>query len=221
MNLLKFKNLPFFATALLLALGAAGCNWLGPAMSFMELEKEKKVTAEYNELAGKKVCIWVWADESLVFEYPAVRVDTANWAKYYIKQNVEKVDFVDPIRVYKFQESNYEADAMPVVEVGQKFEADMVLFIQVSDFTTRPPSSPNLFQGHMNAQCALYNCKGELPVESPKRKLWDGKIDIEFPDHPVSIMESNDVKMRSALLGMFGESLARKFYDYKVKVGDM
>ena len=110
---------------------------------------------------------------------------------------------------------------MPVVQVGRKFDADVVLFIQISDFTTRPPGSPNLFQGYLLAQCALYDCRGELPDESPKRKLWDGKVDVKFPDHPVSMMESNDIKMRSALLGMFGESLAKKFYEYKVKVGDM
>jgi hypothetical protein len=209
------------SVSLFLAWSSAGCNWVGPAMSFAAMEQTKKVPAEYSELGGKKVCIWVWSDESLLFEYPAIRIDAANWAKYYIKQNVKSVDFVDPIRVHKFQESNYEADAMPIVEIGQKFEADVVLFIQVSEFTTRPQGSPNLFQGHMNAQCALYDCKGELPVESPKRKLWDGKIDIEFPDHPVSTMESSDVKMRSTLLGMFGESLAKKFYEYKVKLGDL
>jgi hypothetical protein len=149
-----------------------------------------------------------------------VRIDTASHAKYYIQQHVNDVNIVDPIRVDKFQRTNYEADSMPVVDVGRKFDADVVLFIQVSDFVTRPVGSPNLFQGKMNAQCALYDCKGELPVESPKRKLWSSKIVVTYPDHPMAISETNDLAMRSTLLKLFGESLAKKFYEYSVKLGD-
>jgi hypothetical protein len=198
-----------------------GCNYVAPILYLANAEKTEKVSAEYSELAGKKVCVWVWSDESLLFVYPAVRVDTANYASCCIKEHLKGVDFVDAIRVAKFQRSNYEADSLPVVEVGRKFDADVVLFIQVSDFVTRPAGSPNLFQGQMATQCAIYDCKGELPVESPKRKLWSGSIKVVYPDHPVGMLETNDMAMRSILLKLFGDALAKKFYDYRVKVGDM
>jgi hypothetical protein len=214
------KNLLISLGLLTAVLLSGGCNIVGPLLFLAKEEETKKIPAEYNDLGGKKVCIWVWGDESLLFDYPAVKVDSASHAKYYIQQHVKNVDIVDPIRVDKFQRSNYEADTLPVVEVGRKFNADVVLFIQVSDFVTRPVGSPNMFQGRMNAQCALYDCKGELPVESSKRKLWSGKINVVYPDHPVGIMETNDLAMRSTLLKLFGESLAKKFYEYTIKLGD-
>ncbi len=220
MNLRIYKYLLASLVSIMMVSSLIGCNLVGPVMAIAKQEETKKIPAEYNDLAGKKVCIWVWADESLLFDYPAVRIDAANHAKYYIQQHLADVDFVDPIRVNKFQRSNYEADSMPVVEIGKKFDSDVVLFIQVSDFVTRPLGSPNLFQGKMTAHCALYDCKGELPLESPKRKLWNGKISVTYPDHPMGIAEANDLMIRSTLLKLFGESLAKKFYSYTVKIGD-
>jgi hypothetical protein len=120
--------------------------------------------------------------------------------------------------VDKFQRSEYDADTMPVVQIGRKFNADVVLYIQVSNFVTRPNGSPNLFQGKMNTLCSLYDCKGQLPTESNERKLWSGKVDVVYPEHPMGMMETNDLVIRSTLLKLFGETISQKFYEYRAPV---
>jgi len=197
---------------------AAGCSYLGAAASIIGQDQTKKVPAEYANLSGKQVCVWVWADESLLFDYPAVRIDVANHARHYILQHVKDVKVIDVRTVDKFQRSEYESDTMPVVQIGRKFNADAVLYIHVSNFLTRPTGSPNLFQGRMNTLCSLYDCKGQLPTESTERKLWSGKVDVVYPDRPVGMMDTNDLVVRSALLKLFGEKLAQKFYEYRAPV---
>jgi len=198
----------------------AGCNLIAAPLSIMAQDQTKKVPAEYADLSGKNLTIWVWADESLLFEYPVIQKDTANHARYFLLQHVKNVKITDIDAVDRFQRSNYDADTLPVPQVGRKFNADAVLFIQVSEFVTRPAGAPNLFQGRMNTQCALYDCKGDLPVESPNRKLWSGAVSVVYPERPVGLMDSNDLTIRSVLLKLFGEALAKKFYEHQVPVGD-
>lgn len=199
-------------------MSAGGCSTIGASMAILGQDQTKKVPAEYAHLAGKQVCVWVWADESLLFEYPAIRVDAANYARHYLLQHVKNVKVVDVMAVDKFQRSEYDADTMPVVQIGRRFNADAVLNVQVSNFTTRPAGSPNLFQGRMNTLCSLYDCTGPAPVESGERKLWSGKVDVVYPERPVGMMETSDLVVRSTLLKLFGETLAQKFYEYRAPV---
>ncbi|MFA5865871.1 MAG: hypothetical protein WC975_14460 [Phycisphaerae bacterium] len=200
----------------LIAVG--GCNLIAAPLAVLGQGQTRKVPAEYAELPGKHLVIWVWADESLLFDYPAIREDVASHARYFIKEHVKNAKIVDIAVVDKFQRSQYEADSMPIVQIGRKFNADVILFIQVSDFVTRPGSAPNLFQGRINAQSALYDCNGILPVENPQRKVWSGKIEVVYPEHPMGMMETTDLRIRSALLQLFGEKLAKKFYETKEPV---
>jgi hypothetical protein len=217
----KMVLLKFFGCFLFPLICSSGCNLIGAPLSMMAQNQTQKVPAEYGNLSGKNLCIWVWADESLLFEYPVIRLDVANHVKHLLKQHVKNIKIVDPATVDKFQRNEYDADTMPVVQVGKRFKADVVLFIQVSDFLTRPSGSPNLFQGRMNAQCALYDCKGDLPLESTERKLWGGKIEVVFPERPVGMMDTDDLRIRATLLELFGENIAKKFYDYQALSKDL
>jgi hypothetical protein len=200
----------------IIVLLSSGCNMLSFPLYALASEQTKKIPAEYTGLPGKKICILVWADESVLFDFPALRIDTSNHARYFLRQHVKNIQVVDSAAVDKFQRNDYDADQLPAVSVGRKFKSDVVLFIQVVEFLTRPQGTPNLFQGRMSTECVLYDCTGELPVESPNRKLWSGKISVVYPEHPVGLMETNEINVRSTLLKLFGENLAKKFYEYSV-----
>ncbi len=192
-----------------------GCNLLAFPMYAMNANKTKKVLPEYAGLPGKKVCIWVWADESLMFDYPAIRLDIANHVKYFLQQHI-KCEIIDPAVVEKYRKSNYQVDVLSPVEIGKHFKADVVLFIEVSDFGTQMPDSPELLQGRLNTRCVLYDCKGTLPVTSVKRKLWSDNINVVYPENrPVSITQMNALALRSIVLKLFGEKLAKKFYEHR------
>ncbi len=200
---------------------SSGCNLVTYPLYALNAGRTRKVSAEYKGLSGKKVCVWVWADESLLFNYPSIRLDIASHARYFIMQSIKDIRFVKPSTVANYQRSQYGAETMPIVSVGKHFGADVVLFIQVMDFRTRPPTSPSLFQGFLNAHCSLYDCTGNLPIQSEKRKLWSGIIQIVYPERRLmDISQTNDLAMRSTLLKLFGDKLAKKFYDHQVLISE-
>jgi len=215
-----FKQVTAMMIFALVIWAGGGCNILGPVLYATHADQTRKVPAEYTGLEGKRMCVWVWADDAVSFDYPAIRIDVANYVKYAISQKIE-CEFVDPETVDKFQRSNYEADRLSVVEVGKRFKADVVLFIEIHEFRTHPRTMPNLLQGHILAQCALYDCTGELPAESRKRRLWNGSIDVKYPERiPLNVAQSNERSVRATTLQIFGDALAKKFYTHRERIGD-
>jgi len=207
--------------ALLVMLAVVGCNIIGPAMYAVHGPRITKVAAEYGDLAGKRVCIWVWADDAVAFDYPQVCLDVANHARFAIGQHV-KCTFADPAAVDRFQRSEYQADQLNVVEIGKRFGADVVLFIEIVEFHTRPTALPSLFQGLISSQCAVYDCKGAAQVSAGDRRVWGDRIRIEFPeDRPLNMTEADDLSIRSATLQVFSQSLAKKFYTHRETAGGL
>jgi len=206
---------PTLATWCVMMTSAVGCNVIGPTMYIMQADRTRKVQAEYGDLAGKTVCICVWADDAIVFDYPQICLDVANHAKFALGEHI-KCEFVDPVAVDSFQRSDYHADQLSVVQIGKRFGADVVLSIQVVEFRTRPVASASLFQGLISTSCALYDCKGDLPVHSKARGLWSGQIKITYPEtRPLSMTDADDLSMRAATLQVFGQALAKKFYTHR------
>ncbi len=216
----RLKILPVLSWAALCA-GAAlwsGCNLIAYPLYMAGSEKTRKVPAEYGQLGGKTVCVWVWADDAIAFDFPHIPLEVADYARHYIVKNV-KAKFVDPLAVDRFRREEYDATSLSPVEVGRRFETDVVLFIQVLEFRTRPANSPNLFQGHISASCSLYDCTGQKALYSPDRVLWSGQVQASYPARgPVSIMQANDVSIRAQVLTLFAQELARKFYEHRVKL---
>ncbi len=201
---------------ILLLLGITiGCNLIAYPIYVLSADRQKKVPAEFSDIKGKRVCIWVWADNSLLFEYPVVRLDIANYVKHHMQKHLE-CDVVRPEEVENYRESEYEAENISVVKIGQHFKADYVLFIQVLDFRTHPLGAPNLFQGYINAECALYDCEsGRLPIESPHRRVWSGRISIKHPKKRALLLsKTSELNMRATLLNLFAQELTKKFYDH-------
>ena len=200
--------------------GSTGCKMMGMAMYPLLAERKEKIPAEYEDLEGKKICTWVWADEAALFEFPTLKLDVANHASYFIRQHI-KCDFVDAVAVERFQRTNYDSDQLSVVEIGQRFNADAVLFIEIIEFQVHPSGARSMVQGKLTAQCSLYKCTGDLPVESRQRQVWDGEINVTYPEgRPISVRDASPQYVRSATLKVFAAALAKKFYSHYEPLGD-
>lgn len=201
-----------FSAMMATIVAACGCQETGSLLYTLKADDTKKVKAESSELEKKRICIWVWIDDDVLFEHPNLRPDIANHVKSALSQQVE-CTFVDPATVEQYQRSDYESDQLGVVPIGRHFEADRVLHVEVSEFRTRPTATPSLFQGTIRTQCTLYDCTGEEKDTSEKRRLWTKKIDVVYPEtRSLGQNETDDVQIRSNTLLVFADLLAKCFY---------
>lgn len=214
-TLRRLPPLYFVLLGTLLLSTLSSCNIIAFPIYALSADKLKKVEPEFGDLTGKRVCIWIWTDNSILFEYPFIRLDMANYIKKYLTQNVD-CEVVDPEEVESFREKEEYSEVTPLVKIARYFNADYLLFIQIFDFETNPIGAPHLSQGYINAEAALYDAKDDnISIESPRRRVWVGRISLKYPkDRAVPISDLTKANTISKLLDTFAERLAEKFYTH-------
>src|SRR5262245_14863357 len=112
-------------------------------------EPTKPVPAEYANLAGKKVCFLVWADADTMFEFQHVQYELSEFVAAAMKGNVKGITFVPNRSVVDYQRNDGDWDRKPPAKIGARFDADRVLMIELTQYTTREPDSPHLYHAHI------------------------------------------------------------------------
>lgn len=209
------------ATALLYVvfmIPLCGCQQIGALMYLGMAERTRTVQPEYGGLEGTRLLVYVWADQATLFEYAAIRQDIASHIKYYLGQQVD-MQFVPPVKVERFQRETYDVDSYTPVQVGRRYHADMVLHIQVLSYSVRPPDLPNVFRGHLDAQCVLYDSHEPGDSEYAGQSLWNGRVEIYYPqDSSISTFRTNEATVRLGTVQVFSDAIAKKFYEHKVSL---
>lgn len=164
----------------LLLFGLSGCAVFGVAAS--KLLPPPKVKPAYTGLLGHSVGIMVWADRGLRLDYPNVRLDIASGLqnKFHLAQTEGKSkDLIGttfplhPESIVKYQETYPQIEDMDIIDVAPKIGVQRLIYIEVTDFSTRPDPSVELFRGNMIGSIKLIEI-------SP-----DGKAKIAFTDDNV------------------------------------
>jgi hypothetical protein len=192
-------------------LSLCGCPILG-WMGYVLAPNPPKidVPAEYEITEKNKVVVLVYAGASTLYEYPYIQLDLSE----YIAGELEKqtgAEVVPRRRVAYFQESNLGWEALPHAQIGDKFNADLVLYVEVLDFNTRDMETGELLKGQLEVNAMLTGVKGKDRGE----RLWNGEISIVFPEEaPLSGMQSEDA-VKYPTFELFADKLVKKFYDHE------
>ncbi len=192
---------------------AGGCNVLSYPLYVLFGEQETKVKAEYTGLEGARTAIVVAVGPATEFEHPLVRSNLALASAYEIGQGIEGATFVDQQAIERFQQEDLDWFYLPVSDIGRRFEAQRVLYLDVIEFTLEEENSVNLLRGRVTADVRVYDMAGAKPDEP----VYQTEISMIFPpDNPVPM---TDMATRAILenhtVGEFGKALAKKFYDHK------
>lgn len=191
------------------ALCAGGCR----ALALFLPEQTKLVKAEYPYLAGKRVCIVVRIPDELLFEYPNVQWEVADHARLALESTVRGVSVTDPKKIVDFQRSDPDWEQMDPALLGRRFDAERVLEIDLTQYTTREPESPHLYRGHISAAVRVYN------TEYPNSQhAYHSDVHTTYPPDGPGQYGTNDRAIRGATMQAFSQDLAAKFYDRQVTV---
>ena len=199
---------------LVLSGGMCGCSAVSYAIQMLVPEgKGTWIPAQSEALSeGKKVLILVYADEAIQYRHGQL-------ARYYTASGIAKemqskleVDVVDPAVVERFQASNLNwTDRHPSRIGREQYRADLVLYIELQEFTTAAEESGELLRGNIQGNCSLYSTDGQ----SERPELWHGKVKAVYPPGiPVMATIGAGEQIRNETIKLFAERLVRHFYGH-------
>lgn len=201
------------ATLLLIPLGAAsgGCHQLAAGAIFWADEPTKKVPAEYPWLVDQEVCIVVRASMETLFDYPHVQYELADHVRVALESNVRGVSAVPPRRVVDLQRRDSSWERMDPAELGRRFDADRLIEIDLTQYTTREPESPHLYRGYITAMVSVYNT---AYLNSEPHTM---EVQTVYPPNSPGEWGTGDRAIRRVTMEAFAQDLAGRFYERKVK----
>ena len=176
----------------------------------------KKVPAEYSKIEGRRVGVVVWSDRSTLDEYPNARRQVARAVIHHLKKNLPKADMVPERRVYEMQEhSGADWEAMTNGEMARELGCDMILRIDLLDFTTRASDTPQLRKARIAGNIRMYEAR---PIENVDA-VYDSDVKITYPPGSVhGTQDESEADLLHAAVEYFAESVSRKFHEHKVKL---
>jgi hypothetical protein len=208
------------AIMLLLAatlLFGSGC-YVGHFFSWLFAPRHPKkfVPAEYK-LKADMLLILPYAGTDILFNNPTASVEVAQGVMMEIARHLSgKVKrVVNPVQVLQFQENNLDWQSMSLVDVGRKFKADKVLYVELTHYSMIEPDSVNLLRGRISARVEVV----DATAQGDAKPVYSTDADVIFPpDRPVDIMEASERMVRQVTIAQFAQTVIRKFYDHKEEI---
>lgn len=201
---------PLVPLALLMIL-TGGCQ----AMYFLTSpDTAKPVKAEYAKIEAQKLAVVVWADRSTQDVDPLACRRVCDAIIYDMKKNLPKARFVSAKEVESAQKrAGLAWESMSPREQAAKFSCDLLLRVDLLEYTTRAGDSAELRRGRVRGTLNLYECAADASEEA----VYESEVVATYPstrDHSVDNLRDSDL-MRETV-SQFGQAVARKFYDHEV-----
>ena len=192
-----------------------GCNLISLPYVLFAPEPTEKVKAEFAHLEGRRVLVLVWAEQATLYEYPNVQIEIASYVRYLLKEKFSDLDVASPSHVSRYMKSRPDWATEHPAAIGRHFKADIVMMVELMEFTTREPGSPNLFRGRARARITVYDLTGE--DDRPKGFALKPAEAVYPPDRPIGVLRADDRVIRAQTYKEFARAFTRKFYDHEVK----
>jgi hypothetical protein len=198
---------------LLLVLGvltaSSGCQ-LG---YFLTTDEDKDVKADYGKIGSHKLAVIIWSDQATLDEDPNVRKRLCKAVTYYLKKNLPQGNLVPAEKVEALQErGSKEWEDMSTRELCDRLDCEMLLRIDLLEYTTRAGNTRELRKGRIRATVNLYDGKPDAAREA----VYQTEIVADYPPkaaHGVPDLDEGDLLHET--IEHFAEMTARKFYDHK------
>lgn len=198
----------------LLLLSLSGCTLIGALASKAPLPD---VDAAYKGLTGKTVGIMVWADKSVLLDWPNLQLDTGNSIinKLLVAQQAEVKDMTGvtfpfpPASFVKYQREHPELDAIPVTEYAGKLGVQRLIYVEIKDLSTRADGGSNLFLGRINAALKIIEIDDK---KAGKLGYQEDNIRAQFPEkaQKEGILNGNDRLMYTGAVNIATNEIVKR-----------
>jgi hypothetical protein len=195
---------------LVIAAGS-GCNALR-VLAFETAPDKEKIDAEYADMAGKKVLVYVWTKPETLWDYPQLRLDLSAHLAAYLKENVEKVEVIPAPQVEAHLKSLSTMNPDPGA-LAKQFHANTVIHVSIYKFSMRDPGLSQFYRGRISASVVVldYTAKDGTVKRVP---LPD--VSVVIPEEgPLGYYNVSADQVRDMTYREFTQVTGRKFHDYE------
>lgn len=186
-----------------------GCQ----AMYFPWSEKKEKHTAECNAITNQRVAVLVWAEQATLDSDALARVRVGKTVTYYLKTNLPNASFVDPVTVARMQErGQIDWEAMTNSQLCKELKCDMLLRIDLLEYTTRALSARELRKGRVRGSVNLYSDDPSTGGDA----IYRTEVVATYPPSSTQgVLDQSDESILRETVEEFGLAVARKFHAYE------
>jgi hypothetical protein len=189
-----------------------GCSvfaFIGAGKQAMEDQMLIEKPAVYS-LEGKAVAVVIDTDLSVHYEHPGISNIIAEGVAGRIAMHVESVSVLHPKVVAQWQFETPQWSAMPTTDIAKALNVDVVIFINLHNYSLTPPGNQWLWDGY---------CSASIGIIEGTSYVDDGYVDVYEiqSSFPTSIKhltreESNKATIERGLLAEFIKQTAWLFY---------
>jgi hypothetical protein len=193
-------------------LSVAGCQ----AAYFLTPERQQQVRAEYTRIGDRKLAVVVWADRPTLDVDPKARRRICEAVTYDLKKNLPSGRLVPAGEVEELQErSGLDWESMTSAEICRRLKCELVLRIDLLEYTSRAGDSDELRKGRVRGTVNLYEGLSDRADDA----VYETEIVADYP--PKSrrgSFEIDDAELLREATAQFGQAVARKFYDHEISL---
>jgi hypothetical protein len=162
--------------------------------------------------ANAKVLVLCSGNETIRSDYAAVEFDILEGLTHRLKaQGIKKIVSPNAIAGWIDEHGGHFEDLQPIAE---HFEAEYVIYIELSKFTCQEENSPNLLRGHCEGPVRAYKVEG---TGSEKRLLavMNSDFNVNYPSgNPISIDKKSAKNFQQEFVDRVSMQLSLIFYDH-------
>jgi hypothetical protein len=199
-------------TILLLPSGL-GCS---AAYFLTDPNEAKAVKADYGKIGDKKVAVVVWADQITLDVDPQARKRVGKAVSYHLRSNLPRADFINAREIAKLQSDPYtDWESMTNGELCEKLECEVLIRVDLVEYTTRASNTPELRKGRVRATVNAFEC-GKAADLDP---VYSIEVATTYPPNSVhGTAELDEAELLHETIDLFAQETARKFYDHDIKL---
>lgn len=208
---------PWCAVAVCLMI-SSGCS-LGVMFNKMLLgdplaPAEFRAMTDVDLTKGKeRILVMCTTPPSVSEELTTLSVDIAEGISRTLKR--EEVNVVSSKEVSAWIDDHGGVDLTPE-ELAQDFKTDFIAWIDIKQFSTREPNSPDLLRGRCSGFVRVYRVREREDGTRYASTVYSREFGSTFPIHqPISATGRSPLLFQKEFVDQVSEELSERFYDHR------
>jgi len=211
-NQYRLRTLARWLCCLSLIVTLSGCNYFmllgyligGPPSIEPDFDKMTKKSFTDYQITVAVVC---YAPTELKYDFANVDDEIAKYVSYRFKEHKIEVIHPDHVRAWLDRNPDWEKPE----EIGEAFETDYVVYIDVNKYSLYEENSANLYRGRSEALVSVF----EMGTNGEGDKIYSKEIVSVFPIHtPRAASSVSYQTFKRQYLSRLSEEIGRLFYEH-------